>query len=83
MDCKGLKGEELKKCQEKNKKNLTNTLKKIQSNRETRQSNREEAAALRKAKRDSRRSKRIEYSQTKNPLGLKGLGTVTKIPRLR
>ena len=83
MDCKELKGEELKKCQEKKKKNLADGLKEIESNRKIRQNKREEQAALRKAKRDSRRSKRIEYSQAKNPLGLKTLGTVTKIPRLK
>ncbi len=83
MDCKELKGEELKKCQEKKKKNLADGLKEIESNRKIRQNKREEEAAFRKAKRDSRRSKRIEYSQAKNPLGLKTLGTVTKIPRLK
>ena len=83
MDCKELKGEELKKCQEKKKKNLADGLKEIESNRKIRQNKREEQAALRKAKRDSRRSERLEYSQAKNPLGLKTLGTVTKIPRLK
>ena len=83
MDCKGLKGEELKKCQEKKKKNLADGLKEIESNRKIRQNKREEQAALRKAKRDSRRSERINYTQSKNPLGLKTLGTVTKIPRLK
>ena len=83
MDCKELKGEELKKCQEKKKKNLADGLKEIESNRKIRQNKREEEAAFRKAKKDSRRSKRIEYSQAKNPLGLKTLGTVTKIPRLK
>ena len=83
MDCKGLKGEELKKCQEKKKKNLTNTLKTVKGNSDIRQNKREEQAALRKAKRDSRRSERINYTQSKNPSGLKTLGTVTKIPRLK
>ena len=86
MDCKELKGEELKKCQEKNKKKRkspSEMMETIESNRKIRQNKREEEAALRKAKRDSRRSKRIEYSQAKNPLGLKTLGTVTKIPRLK
>lgn len=91
MACKGLKGEELKKCKEKNKKNLTqeknkknlkNTLKEIKSNRKIRQKKREEQAALRKVKTNARRSERIEYAQAKNPLGLKTLGTVTKIPRI-
>ena len=83
MDCKELKGEELKKCQEKKKKNLADGLKEIESNRKIRQNKREEQAALRKAKRDSRRSERLEYSQAKNPLGLKTLGAITKIPRLK
>ena len=84
MDCKGLKGEELKKCQEKKKKKRkspSEMMDTIESNRKIRQNKREEQAALRKAKRDSRRSERIKYS--KNPLGLKPLGTVTKIPRLK
>ena len=82
MDCKGLKGEELKKCQEK-RKSPSEMMDTIESNRKIRQNKREEQAALRKAKRDSRRSERIEYSQAKNPLGLKTLGTVTKITRLK
>ena len=83
MDCKGLKGEELKKCQEKKgkkRKSPSEMMDTIESNRKIRQNKREEQAALRKAKRDSRRSERIQYAQGKNPLGL---GTVTKIPRLK
>ena len=86
MDCKELKGEELKKCQEKKKKKRkspSEMMDTIESNRKIRQNKREEQAALRKAKRDSRRSERIKYTQSKNPLGLKTLGTVTKIPRLK
>lgn len=86
MDCKGLKGEELKKCQEKKKKKRkspSEMMDTIESNRKIRQNKREEQAALRKAKRDSRRSERIKYTQSKNPLGLKTLGAVTKIPRLK
>ena len=83
MDCKGLKGEELKKCQEKKgkkRKSPSEMMDTIESNRKIRQNKREEQAALRKAKRDARRSERIQYAQGKNPLGL---GTVTKIPRLK
>ncbi|MCP3681496.1 MAG: hypothetical protein GY861_02305 [bacterium] len=83
MDCKGLKGEELKKCQEKKekkRKSPSEMMETIESNRKIRQNKREEQAVLRKAKRDARRSKRIQYSQSKNPIGL---GTVTKIPRLK
>ena len=84
MDCKGLKGEELKKCQEKKKKNLTNTLKTVKSNSDIRKDKREEQAALRKDKREVRRLKRIDYTtKAKNTLGLKTLGTVTKITRLK
>ena len=86
MDCKELKGEELKKCQEKKKKKRkspSEMMDTIESNRKIRQNKREEQAALRKAKRDSRRSERINYTQSKNPLGLKTLGTVTKIQRLK
>ena len=84
MDCKELKGEELKKCQEKKKKNLTNTLKTVKSNRKIRQNKREEQAALRKDKRKVRSLKRIDYkTKAKNTLGLKTLGTVTKITRLK
>jgi len=86
MACKGLKGEELKKCQEKKGKKRNSPsemMDTIESNRKIRQNKREEQAKLRRDKRDARRSKRIEYSQSKNPLGLKTLGTVTKIPRLK
>ena len=84
MDCKELKGEELKKCQEKKKKNLTNTLKTVNSNRKIRQNKREEQAALRKEKREVRSLKRKDYkTKAKNTLGLKTLGTVTKITRLK
>lgn len=82
MDCKGLKGEELKKCQEKKKKNLADGLKEIESNRKIRQNKRKEEAEKRREKKEVRRLKRIEYPKS-NPLGLKTLGTVTEIPRLK
>lgn len=87
MDCKGLKGEELKKCQEKKKKKRkspSEMMDTIESNRKIRQNKREEQAALRKDKREVRRLKRIDYTtKAKNTLGLKTLGTVTKITRLK
>jgi len=86
MDCKELKGEELKKCQEKNKKKRkspSEMMGTIAANSKKRKEERDAKASNRKKIRDSKRSERIQYSQSKNPLGLSTLGAVTKIPRLK